>query len=57
VSDNLLSQVAEIRRITERNATGVHEARGSARDLVAQAAALRGAVGGSARTRARANGR
>jgi methyl-accepting chemotaxis protein len=59
VSEDLLARLADIKRITERNAAGVHEARGSAADLLGQAAALRTSVtkGRTVKPRGRANGR
>jgi methyl-accepting chemotaxis protein len=57
ISVDLLSQIGEIRRVTEQNLAGAHEAHGSARDLVSQATALRTAAGGAAKPRARAHGR
>jgi methyl-accepting chemotaxis protein len=59
VSESLLTQLADVRRISERNAAGVHEARGSAADLLGQAATLRSTVAGrrTPKRRARANGR
>jgi methyl-accepting chemotaxis protein len=38
----LIAQIAEIRRITERNAEGVRQTRGSTADLIKQAESLTG---------------
>jgi methyl-accepting chemotaxis protein len=52
----LLSQLSEIRRITERNADGVRQARGGTADLLKQAETLTGLMDSAVAARS-ANGR
>lgn len=57
-ANDLVQQMGEIRIITERNVAGVHEARGSAEEMVGQATALRSAVTRARKApRPRADGR
>jgi methyl-accepting chemotaxis protein len=55
VSGSLITALGEIRRITERNASGVKQTRGGTDDLVRRADALAALV--ARPTRRRANGR
>jgi methyl-accepting chemotaxis protein len=56
VAGSLLTALAEIRRITERNASGIKKTRGGTDDLVRRADALAALVAPPARRRANGRG-
>jgi methyl-accepting chemotaxis protein len=53
----LVTQLAEVRRITQRNADGVRQTRGGTADLLKQAEMLTGLVDGAGSGARSANGR
>jgi methyl-accepting chemotaxis protein len=53
----LVGQLDEIRRITDRNSTGVRRTRGGTADLLKRAEALTGLMNGALRARSGGNGR